>query len=564
MVIQISAPICRPARQITGLSLIVLLVVLPQWGIAQPSQEKIRKLATSYYDSWIGVKAPEIGSDAVGRTTGPAVRLNAFHGKRVLLFTFASGDLHQNPDEKALLETLRAVDKARRAARPEMLAVVGFTKGPLLTWPGIGKPPGELGRLTDFPIVNVTNRTFNEPYNLLLTTGGIVIDSNGIFRAFYTHALSGKEFAEAAALPDWDRPVRPAPVEDPWAGKGPPKPLRKTKLAWSQPVARVMGMTAGDWDLRGPNDLIAVNSKGLLTLDPETGKVKRQVALAGTAAEDYLKEGLLPGWSPIMVQWAEIKRGRSAILLCREGWPDHVRVIGPDGTELWKYQTEDAVDSATWVDLRGTGGKELLVGFNGNGGLHAVTSDGGLLWKNQQIGNVWTVAGIDARANRPGLALSTEAEGKIHVFDASGKELRFLPNEGHYVTVFAAAEMNDAGLRQVLAFWPAIVGRLDYAVGMDLQGAVLWKYPVKGAETMSRASSVMAADLDGTGTKHWIISSGGGELAVLDTNGRLLARIENPGKPWWCWTAISRKNKPGWIVTADSDKISAYVLGALE
>src|SRR5947207_15921312 len=77
---------------------LVLLFILAQMGICQESDENTRK-RTSYYDSWVGVKAPEIGSAAVDRTTGPAVRLKAFSGKRVLLFSFDSGDFRRQPDE---------------------------------------------------------------------------------------------------------------------------------------------------------------------------------------------------------------------------------------------------------------------------------------------------------------------------------------------------------------------------------------------------------------------------------------------------------------------------------
>ena len=58
---------------------------------------------------------------------------------------------------------------------------------------------------------------------------------------------------------------------------------------------------------------------------------------------------------------------------------------------------------------------------------------------------------------------------------ATGKKVRTFPNEGHNVTCFAAAELSEAGLRQMLAVWPAIAGTLDYAVATDLNGKVLWK-----------------------------------------------------------------------------------------
>jgi hypothetical protein len=116
----------------------------------------------------------------------------------------------------------------------------------------------------------------------------------------------------------------------------------------------------------------------------------------------------------------------------------------------------------------------------------------------------------------------------------------------------------------VFAVREAIVGTLDYAVATDLQGHVLWRYPVNARSMEEHKPTIVAADLAGTGTKQWIVRSRRGEMVVLDADGRLLARLENAGKRWRSWTAIARKNKPGWIVTADSEKLTAYVLSPLE
>jgi hypothetical protein len=111
MIIRLVAPVCRQALALAILSGLVVLLVRPHMAIVQQNEEKIRQRVAAYYNSWVGVKAPEIGLAAVDRTTGPPVRLNAFRGKRVLLFSFDSGHLHQPPDDKALRETLRALKK---------------------------------------------------------------------------------------------------------------------------------------------------------------------------------------------------------------------------------------------------------------------------------------------------------------------------------------------------------------------------------------------------------------------------------------------------------------------
>jgi outer membrane protein assembly factor BamB len=210
------------------------------------------------------------------------------------------------------------------------------------------------------------------------------------------------------------------------------------------------------------------------------------------------------------------------------------------------------------VDLRGTGDKVLLVGCNGFGGLHAVRSDGNLLWQNRSVGNVWRVSGIDARGGRQGLALCTGDDIEVFVFDAAGKKVGQLRYEGHWIRSFAAAELNTAGLRQVLALC-SIHGKQQIdAVAMDLNGKILWKYPADWGGSL--LAPIVAADVAGTGTKQWLLPGRSESLIVLDAAGRLVARIDRGQRLWRTWTAVARNNKPGWVVTSDLEKLVAYKL----
>src|SRR5262249_52724903 len=127
-------------------------------------------------------------------------------------------------------------------------------------------------------------------------------------------------------------------------------------------------------------------------------------------------------------------------------------------------------------------------------------------------------------------------------------------------TKVAASEMDGNGARQVVSVWPAQVGKADYAVAMDLTGKVVWKYPVNVDEIALMGPPILAVDVTGDGTKEWIISPNWRELVVLDTRGRLLARIEAAGNGFPAWTAIERKGKPGWIVAVEAGKLSAFTL----
>jgi hypothetical protein len=507
-----------------------------------------------YYPRWVGVRAPELGPE--GRDhDGKPVTLSSFRGKRMLLFSFDAGNFNRPPDEKALLANLRALDQAIKTVGREKLVVVGFTQGMQFIWPRAPRPDGELGKVSDFPMVSsipTAIRKFNEPYNLLLEPGAILIDSKGILRAFFDHPMTDRELLDALALTDWDKPVRPNPVEDPWSGKGPPTPMHTAAVAWSRTLPGVVGMTGGDWDLRGSDDLIVAATGKLHVLDPVDGKERHMFP------NKDIDAGLT-----YTLGWARVGKEKSAVFTSRFGWPDQVPVIGRDGAALWKLEKfPDGVDSVAWADLDGAGEKTLIIGFNGGGGLATFVDGGRKRWSLVPEGNIWTVAGIDAIGGRPGLVIFSNGE-KVSVVDAKGRDVGTILTDGHYVNRVAASEMDGAGERQVVSVWPANVGTADYAVATDLKGNVLWRYPVSimNFNKMGQLGpEILAVDVTGDGTKEWITSPNWRELVVLDPRGHLVARIEATDKGFPAWTAIARKGKPGWIVAVEADKLSAFSL----
>ena len=524
----------------------------PKKAPAADLEEARRAQIKEYYPKWVGVRAPEL--DQAGRAHGgKIVTLASLRGKRVLLFSFDAGNFNRGADEKALLDNLRALDKAINTVGRDKLAMVGYTQGMEFVWPLAPRPGGELGKLSDFPMVSAISsvqRKFPEPYNLMLEPGAILIDSQGILRAFYDHRLTERELLDAVALGDWDKAVRPAPVEDLWSGKGPPKPTHTATVAWSRTVPRVVGMTGGDWDLRGSDDLIVAAPSELIVLDPEDGKERHK----------FPNKGIVRGLN-YTLGWARVGKEKSAVFVIHGGWPDQVPVIGRDGAPLWMLEKFAAgIDSVAWADLDGAGEKTLIVGLNGGGGLETFFDGGRRRWKIVPEGNIWTVAGIDAIGERPGLIIFSNGE-KVSLVDSKGEDAGTISTHGHFVVKVAAAEMDGAGERQVVSFWPANVGVADYAVATDLKGKVLWKYPVDFDEMAQMGPPILAVDLTGDGTKEWIIAPNRSEIVVLDTIGRLVARIEatnSSGFP--AWTAIERKGKPGWIIAVGAGKVSALTL----
>jgi hypothetical protein len=520
---------------------------VPAVDIIGPRRAQIE----AYYANWVGTLAPELGP--AGRDLGgKPVDLASFRGKRVLLFSFDSGNEFRAPDEQALLALLDALDKAIRSVGREKLTIVSFTRGRLLSSLEVSNFYGELGILSDFPVIDTVStvfRKFNEPYNLMLEPGAILIDSEGILRAFYPHPLTDQQLLDAVALTDWAKPVRANPVEDLWLGKEPPQPTHAATLMWSRLLPGVVGMTGGDWDFRGADDLILAASHELLVFDLVEGTQRHRFSIKDIYSGLHYTLG-----------WARVDKENSAVFVTHIGWPRHVPVIGRDGTPLWTLEEfRDGVDCVAWVDLDGFGEKTLIIGFNGGGGVAAFFDGGRRRWNISPPGNIWTVAGIDATGGRPGLVFFSNGE-KVFVVDSDGRDVGTVSTDGHEVFKVAASEIDDAGERQVVSIWPANVGTTDYVVATDLEGNILWKYPVNLSDAGLLEPEVGAVDMTGDGTKNWIVAPNPHELIVLNARGQLVARIDAADNGFHAWTAIESKGKPGWIVTEEAGEISAFTL----
>lgn len=537
----------------------------PKSELRAQSARPFSKDERAYYKKWVGVPAPAIGPTAQLGMNGPRITIEEFRGKRLLLFSFDSGNFvgGGRPIEQ-VAEELNAVNKAVSDAGADRLAAVGFTEGTEFFFPedGLSEPMLALRRLPKFPLAPITNRHFKEPYSMLLRPGGIVIDRNGIIIAVYPRPMNPDEIAATSRLPDWSGPTQTPPLQDPWEGKEPPMPTRSFVRQWRKTIpsnapnpmpshrSPVIALGHGDWNRDGRDDILAINADGVMRVLDSDGKLQQEFTLPGR-----------PNYVAPVIICAELKPTVVAAFQHPEGWPSEIPLISSNGRSVWTYgPTGAGIDSAAFADLDGDGKQELIVGYNGGAGLHVVSCDDERRWHVDSVANVWQVAGLDARGGRPGLVLCTSARGEITVFDNCGKLLRRIPNSGNYVTNFAVAEVNPQGDRQVLASWRARAGAPDFVVATDTEGNQLWKYPAQLPRRGPKHGALQAGELAGDGTKQWIIATAEGDLIVLDAAGKLLARLAQPGGPPACWTAVRRPNDTGLLIVSDTEGLDAYSL----
>jgi hypothetical protein len=543
---------------------VLLLVTMYSVSLAQNCESSLGELKKQYYSNWIGVQAPDLGPNFIDRNNGPQIKIASYKGKRVLLYSFDTGNFVNGPgkeEQDAIFQLLyKAIDLRNEVGR-EKFEVIGFTKGfgMFFQLPEDQIPEEEknnVKRWKEIPLVNCNNRNFPEPYSILESPGGIIIDRKGIIQEIIPRTMTEAEIRKAATAPDWDKPVNPAPIDDPWEGRGEPKPLLQAKLVWSKNIPYTIGMTSADFNLDGVNKLLAVNTNGkMLVISPE-GNIETEISIPG-----------ISGRLPVAIHWAELEKGKIGFTTFEGGWPDEVFVFDKGGNVIWKYPSSDkhgtGIDSVGFVNIDNDRTTELLMGFNAKGdqgALHLISSQGQVIWRSSEVSNVWDVVGIPKHGSRPGMILSTGRCGDIAIFDSSGKYIRTIPSDCNYVDKFSAADIDSKGSVQVVSFWKAHFGKSDYAVATDLEGNLFWKYPIVSHDVKAVPQPIIAVDINEDGVKEWIIKTRRGELVVLNKSGKLIAKFNDPIKNWSSYAVLPRKGKTALFIFGGKEEMVAYEL----
>lgn len=295
--------------------------------------------------------------------------------------------------------------------------------------------------------------------------------------------------------------------------------------------------------------------------------------LLGDASEELLllRDGTLEAINnqgksvarlPLGGEHSTLEVGRTAngrVLLAYSNWGGQVDVFDAKGTKLWSYPTPTGVNGAHWGDLDGDGNDEMVVGFNGGGGLHAVDTLGKKLWSTS-LGNVWNQSVIPAGKSRQAHIFVTEAGGRVLEFDSKGKLVRDLTGGAGYSSTMRATRVRSGGGLQVICAQKSYskTSPGTSVICMARDGKLLWKVPIKEDNAGWRLVSFAVGDLDGDGVEEWAFFVQDDRLAVISAKGDRLATLEVDKAVPFIMTA--GKGVPGRLVLVRKRGVEAFQL----
>jgi hypothetical protein len=229
------------------------------------------------------------------------------------------------------------------------------------------------------------------------------------------------------------------------------------------------------------NRLGRVTDIAMGLLDPKPGM--KTVLLVGEGGALVTREGIATGEfskfssSVDRVNIIDVEGDGVCEFMNRGSWSCDASLLNHDGTVRWSYGGSDGVDDMAAGDMNGDGKLEFVVGFNGGGGVHLVSTDGKKIWREDD-GNVWHVEIVDANKDGKPDVVHSNAAGQITVRDDTGK-VQSAKSPAEYFSNFS------------LSHWP---GRSDSQHALLAGSGTIWLFGFDGS-TAAKLSAPKCNDL---------------------------------------------------------------------
>ncbi|MFN7971172.1 MAG: PQQ-binding-like beta-propeller repeat protein [Acidobacteriota bacterium] len=176
--------------------------------------------------------------------------------------------------------------------------------------------------------------------------------------------------------------------------------------------------------------------------------------------------------SPDRIRIGDLVPGGEPELVAIDVWGTDVRAFDATGVSLWRHRAshEEGVDDAILCDIDGDGVDEVLVGYNGFEGIHALKADGSLLWRYDGTGNVWHVAAAPLHGAGFSIVAPSGATRGIVVLGGDGVERSRVA-----VDVFAYAFAVMAGRQEILVAGENLRTRAPSVAAVRPDGTQVWE-----------------------------------------------------------------------------------------
>ena len=312
------------------------------------------------------------------------------------------------------------------------------------------------------------------------------------------------------------------------------------------------------WPLIGSytwTGVVCDQGKGAIYAIGQLGKCV-ELDLAGKQQRD-LK---IPEGKGSILRIATLGGDARKALLTYTVWGEKLRAYDLSGKQLWSYPGRDGIDDVWAFDVNGDGSDEVIIGHNGETGLHVLDGMGQLLWKSTAIGNVWHVCAGDVLGVGKPQVVTTSAEGAVHVFDGDGKQIKDL-DAGCYaqmVRIGKLSETDKAAMMFVVGVLLEEGGNPKTAIlaCMSGQGDKKWSLELPTGKPPYIASAQVASG------KPWLavgVGLQGGQVYVVDVEkGEIIASASDQGvTPEVEWA--SGKDPAGpLLLVATGSKLNAF------
>jgi hypothetical protein len=270
------------------------------------------------------------------------------------------------------------------------------------------------------------------------------------------------------------------------------------------------------------------------------------------------REIKIPEGNSSILRIATLPGDAGKALLTFSLWTEELRAYDLSGKQLWSYARATGIDDVWVRDLNGDGSDNVIVGYNGNAGLHVLDGNGKLLWKSTGIGNVWHVCAGDVLGEGKSQVVTTSVLGKVHVFDRGGKQIKEL-DAGCYANMVRVGKLSekDKAAMIVVAGSRLGLGGNQKTVNLTLmngQGEKKWSLELPAGPPPNTYSAQLASG------KPWLaVGMQGGQVHVVDLEkGEIIASANDQGMtPEVAWASGKNTDAP-LLLVATGSKLNAF------